>query len=411
MIGRKTPRTEDVSSDLKGFDDYELSLGDVMRGERATLNKSLLDVQRELRIKAPYIVAIENADPAVFDTPGFIAGYVRSYSRYLGLDPDWAFQKFCEESGFAGVHGMQPEANTARTDAASAKSGRGRRRQNIEQDPLLASATALMPQKGALFDGINAGALGSLVVLSCLLGGLGYGGYALLQEVQRVTVAPVDAAPGAVVDVDPLAEAAMLTPGLETAGVRAPSQAALSRLYRPEALAVPVLTPRDGPIATIDPNSIGLWRQSPSAPGPGMAVAEAETTDPETPAVQVVEPAPPAVAIVAASPAWVRVRAADGSILLERILDTGESFVLPNSEEPPTLRAGNSGGVYFMVDGQTFGPAGAPGAVASNVVLSRAALSTDYAAADLDADPDLREVIATAEAQIAEGLGDNPPTE
>lgn len=103
MIGRKTPRTEDDTPNLKGFDDYDLSLGDVMRGERATLNKSLLDVQRELRIKAPYIVAIENADPAVFETPGFIAGYVRSYSRYLGLDPDWAFQKFCEEIGRAHV--------------------------------------------------------------------------------------------------------------------------------------------------------------------------------------------------------------------------------------------------------------------------------------------------------------------
>ncbi|OIQ67000.1 hypothetical protein GALL_514270 [mine drainage metagenome] len=39
----------------KGFDDFELRLGDVMRGERATLGKSLLDVQRELKIKATYI--------------------------------------------------------------------------------------------------------------------------------------------------------------------------------------------------------------------------------------------------------------------------------------------------------------------------------------------------------------------
>ncbi len=59
-----------------------------MRGERATMGKSLLDVQRELRIKAAYIAAIENRDPSAFDTPGFIAGYVRSYARYLGMDPD-----------------------------------------------------------------------------------------------------------------------------------------------------------------------------------------------------------------------------------------------------------------------------------------------------------------------------------
>ena len=55
---------------LKSFDDYEMRLGDIMRGERATLGKSLLDVQRELRIKAPYIAAIEDANPSAFDTPG-----------------------------------------------------------------------------------------------------------------------------------------------------------------------------------------------------------------------------------------------------------------------------------------------------------------------------------------------------
>ncbi len=61
-----------------------------MRGERATMGKTLLDVQRELKIKAAYIAAIENADPSAFETPGFIAGYVRSYARYLGMDPEWA---------------------------------------------------------------------------------------------------------------------------------------------------------------------------------------------------------------------------------------------------------------------------------------------------------------------------------
>ncbi|WP_283647239.1 helix-turn-helix domain-containing protein, partial [Marinovum algicola] len=69
------------------FLDDDTRLGDIMRGERATLGKSLLDVQRELRIKASYIAAIENCDPSAFDTPGFIAGYVRSYARYLNMDP------------------------------------------------------------------------------------------------------------------------------------------------------------------------------------------------------------------------------------------------------------------------------------------------------------------------------------
>ena len=91
MIGRwSTSQVEDEEQPT-GFDSYDVLLGDVMRGERATLGKSLLDVQRELKIKASYIAAIENADPSAFAAQGFIAGYVRSYARYLGLDPEWAF--------------------------------------------------------------------------------------------------------------------------------------------------------------------------------------------------------------------------------------------------------------------------------------------------------------------------------
>ena len=70
MIGRWSSKHVEVETEEpKGFDAFELRLGDTMRGERATLGKSLLDVQRELRIKAAYIAAIENADPDAFDRP------------------------------------------------------------------------------------------------------------------------------------------------------------------------------------------------------------------------------------------------------------------------------------------------------------------------------------------------------
>ena len=113
MIGRRRPPEAAEDNDLpKGFDDFELRLGDVMRGERATLGKSLLDVQRELKIKATYIAAIENADPSAFETPGFIAGYVRSYARYLDMDPEWAYAKFCFEADFETAHGLDAAASS-----------------------------------------------------------------------------------------------------------------------------------------------------------------------------------------------------------------------------------------------------------------------------------------------------------
>ena len=93
--------------ELKGFDSYELTLGDELRGERASKGKSLLDVQRDLRIRADYIDAIENADASAFPFAGFAAGYVRSYARYLGLDPDWAYATFCEEANFVSLTSLE----------------------------------------------------------------------------------------------------------------------------------------------------------------------------------------------------------------------------------------------------------------------------------------------------------------
>ena len=87
----------------KGFDAYPVTLGDMLRGERATAGKSLADVHSDLKIGSNYISAIENGDLQAFETKGFIAGYVRSYARYLNLDGDKAYEQFCLETGFDGL--------------------------------------------------------------------------------------------------------------------------------------------------------------------------------------------------------------------------------------------------------------------------------------------------------------------
>ena len=67
---------------------------------------------------------------------------------------------------------------------------------------------------------------------------------------------------------------------------------------------------------------------------------------------------------------------------------------LPATEEPPTLHAGNSGSVYFLINGQAFGPA-APGAqVIRNVALDTASLRAAYTVADLGRDADLAVAVA-----------------
>lgn len=397
MMG-KTFRRASVAQDVqtRGFDDYDLRLGDMMRGERATLGKSLLDIQRELKIKAAYIAAIENADPSAFDTPGFIAGYVRSYARYLGMDPDAAFATFCKESGFVTAHGMSEQASSLKNRVAD--TSRAAAGKNI----FLSSRTPFIPARESVFAQLELRAVGSVLVLAAMIAGLGYGGWTVLQEVQRVQFAPVEQAPAVVSDLDPLAgggNAIHVGDGL--ADVTLPSPDALDRLYRPQALDVPVMIARDTPIATLTPRMIGALVSEPVAPAMALLGADLGGDLPDafvTSDIQVVEPPVPQVQLVAARPAWVRVEAAGGVVLFEGIMEPGQNFVLPATEDPATLRVGESGAMYFAVNGQHYGPVGQRGVVTSNVVLSVVNLTASYALADLASDADLAEIIRVAEA-------------
>ena len=394
MIGRRFRPSPPEVDKPKGFDDFELRLGDLMRGERATLGKSLLDVQRELKIKATYIAAIENADISAFETQGFVAGYVRSYSRYLGMDPDVAFARFCKEANFEVAHGMSAAASTASMSAA-----RSRALAAENRDPFVHAS--FIPRAESMFAQVQPGAVGSLAVLVALIAALGYGGWSVLQEVQRVQLAPVNEAPAVVAEIDPLGNVKGDAPLVRSAPA-APDQlaqagddaASSDRLYRPEALDVPVMTSRDGPIAAINPNIVA---SPPGNEATAIADAVAAAVAGDAP-VQVVADSAPGVEILAVRPSWVRVSSADGTVLFEKILDAGERYTVPALQQAPLLRSGNSGSVYFSVNGKTYGPA-APGAqVIKNVSLAADTLMQTYALADLSGDADLAQFVNVADA-------------
>ena len=392
MIGWRSKPSTTEEDKPKGFDDFELRLGDLMRGERATMGKSLLDVQRELKIKATYIAAIENADLSAFETPGFVAGYVRSYARYLAMDPEWAFERFCAEAGYAVSHGLSAAAAPQQIIKARARAE--------FSDPLANPNATFIPRGEGVLGQIEPGAVGSIAVLVVLISALGYGGWSILQEVQRVQLAPVDEAPTVVAQIDPLANGgdssaqlvATRTESGTEALVVADGADVMDRLYRPQALDVPVLTSRDGPIAAINPRDTGVLADAGAAAAIEAAVEEALGDG-----VQVVASAQQGVEVLAVRPAWVRVDAADGTVLFEKILDAGERYTVPALEDAPVFRTGNSGSVYFLVDGVTYGPV-APGAnVVKDIALSPEALTQSLAQADMTGDEDLAR-FATADA-------------
>ncbi|MCP5075217.1 MAG: DUF4115 domain-containing protein [Rhodobacteraceae bacterium] len=353
----------------RGFDAFEVTLGDEMRGERATLGKSLLDVQRDLRIKATYLAAIENCDPSVFQTPGFIAGYVRSYARYLGMNSEECFFRFCEESGFDGVHAdLKSNASLAKKSASLLHTPI----RPANADPISSPRVPLAPAPDGFLSRISASGLGSIAVLSCLVAGLGYGGWTVIQEVQRVQFAPVNQTPGVTSDV---AELESVGPQADT-GIIALSEtsapqksAALDQLYRPHELDVPQLIARDGPIVSINPESLGNFASTEQTIVDRVIAA----------APKVIEAGPPPIDVVAIKPAWVRVYFEDGTVLFEKTLDAGERYRLPQGINAPLLRAGNAGAVYVMVADKTFGPVGSRGSVARHVSLRGADVTEQMA--------------------------------
>lgn len=364
------------SSQPKGYDDFRVRLGDTMRGERATMGKSLLDVQRDLRIKASYIAAIENCDPTTFDTPGFIAGYVRSYARYLNMDPEDSFTIFCEESGFSVAHGMSEAASGRRPQGNELPIGGG-----LGRDAFVSPSTPYIPSNTSLLASVDLRAVGSVAVLLAVIAGLGYGGWRVLHEVQQVTFAPVDQTPNVLADLDPL-DAAVLRDATQV------QDTALDRLYRPQALDVPVLVARDAPISTLDPREFGNFARTtePNIILTDVALPNRLDLDAGPFVPKVIEDLAPSVTVLAVRPSWVQIKAESGSVIFETIMEPGQSYEVPSESGIHYLGTGESSGIYFAVNGHHYGPVGSRGAVTKNIDLSPDGLTDRFEVADLDAE-------------------------
>ena len=379
----------------KGFDDYEFHLGDILRGERATMGKSLLDVEKELKIKANYIVAIENCDPTVFESQGFIAGSVRSYARYLELDPDMIYELFCNESGFHTMHGM------AKSDEQKEEK---KHRKKTEDSLFISPTTAYLPEQKKWYENIEPGAVGSLCVTIALVSALGYGAWSFFQEIQKVDLTPTESQPVVLTELQNLPTALDITNNLmldKSVGSKE-SSSRINRIYRSTALDQPVIVARDEPISKLDPNQFGLFTPIPESNETGIeeiisALIPKKNSDKEELQLKfpkVSADTPPLVTLITSKEAWIEIIAADGSVIFKNLMQPGSEFALPQTERPPKLLAGMSGYVYMAIDGILYGPAGKGVNVVKNVALDAKSIMASYEPAQIKGDPDLQKLVA-----------------
>lgn len=389
----------EIPPGLRGFDSYEVTLGDELRGERASRGKSLLDVQRELRIKADYIAAIESSNASAFPHAGFAAGYVRAYARYLRLDEETIYRRFCAESGFGGVaptEELQPRA--ARREepepplraAAPAAGLRHAASRHAAADRAVSGPRFAPRGGGAREAAVALRGLGSVAALGLVVAALGYGGWSLLKDIQRLGFAPIPTAPEVLVVAPDFAAPAEAAPAAAEAAAPDPARATLAALYAAQE-APPALAPRDGPISSIDPRRAGIYA-TPEAPEEAPAAAASDTSAPLDETALLAEAAVPGavpeagpsaaeirgIDVLALEEAWVRIRDGERRVLFTGILGAGERFSLPADAAEPELRAGNAGAVYILLDGAAYGPLGSGPEVARSVALKAEAVRAAY---------------------------------
>ena len=343
---------------FESYDSFDISLGELLRGERATLGKSCLDVQRDLKIKAQYIKAIEKCDLRGLQNKSFIAGYVRTYAKYLGLDPNFVYDRFCSESGFIS------------SDLNSFRPEKKRKTEKVSANPINSNFLSLSKFSNNKFK-INFSSnliikkLLPLCSLFLILFGVSYWIFQIILDVQRLEILPIDQEPYSYFELQnfnkeifELTNKNFNSQDLNSDNI---TNKSLDNFYSTRDEIFPVVQNRDSPISKIDPNSYGLFLKTekmlnPVEIGKNLGERDKYFINNEEEKKLVLRPKIPTLKLKAIEKSWIRVKDQKGDIYYERNLNKGEEIIIPNELFSGSLRAGNSTKVYFIINENIFGP-------------------------------------------------------
>ena len=325
--------------------DEEASVAAELIRARQARGIDLPDAARELRIRLEYITALE--EQRFDDLPGgpYAIGFLRSYATYLGLDGENIIARFkTETSGFSS---RQKLDFPSPADEGRAPSW-------------------------------------WLLVLALALAVAVYAGWYYLNASDRVAINEVSEVPeNLLANVPPPAAA----PTPSTAPT--PSLVPLAS----EVAAVPPGEPTAAPEPAIEAAPpLATTTESMTTTGSiiettRLAAPEIETTrlaPPETPATDAAAPARgprvfgqadagSRILIRATAESWVRVTGPDNELLLERSLNPGDVYHVPD-RPGLKLTTGNAGVLEVIVDGRIAPPLGPFGAVRRNLALDSESL-------------------------------------
>jgi cytoskeleton protein RodZ len=283
------------------------SIGQDLRQARQRKGEDLAQISRVLKIRKDLLEAIEESNIEALPGRAYVIGFVRSYAEYLGLDANNAVERLKAE--IAG-RGDGKESPTTAAPPAERKS---------------------MPSATWIF--------GGLLILVLI-----YSVYYLIVAAGRMTSQPVIPVP------ERLAEQAGITspPSAEQPAPPATDPAALvtvRALPAPTAPAPVAVTPAPAPAAVAPPPPLPAGQKY-GAQNVGSRIT-----------------------LRVHRPALVNVRGRDDRLFMNRHLNPGDTYLVPNVVGLQ-LTTPDAGAVELILDGSSVGFVGRDGADASNVSLN-----------------------------------------
>ncbi len=335
------------------------NVGSTLKATREAMGKDLPEVASQLRIRLPYLAALE--DGRHKDLPGgtYAVGFLRTYADFLGLDGEEMVRRFKQEA--AG--------------------------------DLTSRAELIFPSP--VSEGRIPG--GALLFLGLVLAAAAYGGWYWLNardtsiaemvppipERLSAVKAPAEPPPA---QAEPKAEeprpddaksatGEVVPPAEDDDKPPAPAADARPAPVPVTAAVVEAAKPPAAPPAVETAKAEPKPAEADTKPEPAMA-SEAPTSAP-APA-----PAPAAdpkvigednigariVLTAAGDDCWVQVREMDGQLLLSRLLRKGDSYRVPD-RPGLNLMVGNAGALEISVDGKPVPSLGAAGQVRRDIKL------------------------------------------
>jgi cytoskeleton protein RodZ len=292
-----------------GVADYAVPLSDTLKRKRLDRGFDLADVARETRIPLRHLTALELGDFSNLPALAYATGFVRTYARYLGLDPDAAARQFKQET---------PQLETTVTATL----------------PEMDSESRLPSRKVVL---------GSLAALGTIAAA--FIAYAALKSDDEPTAVASDGS-------DATAEQAAQAAPVQAQPILSPTTAP------------PVGETVSPPPPPVDP-ALAATSTVPAVPAPGV-ITLPSANGPVLAGV-------PAVGLVlrAKEDSWIKVSDGGPVSLKIGILKAGETYsvpLVPNLR----LQTGNAGGLDLIYNGRLMPALGAKGEVLRNKPLDPA---------------------------------------